>query len=200
MIALLILYTLPIYVGLWWLAEPFIVVVYGKHWADTAVPLQILAPLGLLYCILHPCGAVLTATNRVGREVVAQTVTWILVGLGCYFGLRWGLAGVAFGIVLSQIYLTIHMYLLANQCFRARLTELLSTVGPGLLLNAILITVLIAVDRALPSDLRKDSMAAYLLISTLTGFLVYSGAFLLIPLRLFASEVLRWKKLLRLSR
>ena len=85
MVALLILYTLPFYVGLWWLAEPFIVVVYGAHWVEAAIPLQILAPLGVLYCVGHPCGAVLAATNRLGREVMVQTITWIMVSVGLLF-------------------------------------------------------------------------------------------------------------------
>jgi O-antigen/teichoic acid export membrane protein len=199
MVSLLILYTLPFYVGLWWLAKPFMIVVYGEHWADAAIPLQILAPLGLLYCIGHPCGAVLAATNRLGKEIVVHTTTWILVAIGCYLGLRWGLKGVAFGIVLSQIYSNIHMYLLANQCFRAKIGELVAAIGPGLVLNAILVAVLFVVDAWLPAGMRESSKAAYLIISTLAGSLAYVLAFLFIPLPSLASEALRWKKLLRLT-
>lgn len=199
MASLLMLYTLPIYIGLWWLAKPFIVVVYGEHWADAAIPLQILAPLGLLYCIGHPCGAVLAATNRLGREVVVQTTTWIIVAFGCYFGLGWGLAGVAYGIVLSQIYSTTHMYLLTNQCFRAKFSELVAAVGPALLLNGILVAVLFAADAILPARIREHSQAVYLVICSLTGGVAYALAFLFLPLPTLAPEALRWKKLLRLT-
>lgn len=199
MISLLILYTLPFYVGLWWLAKPFMIVVYGEHWADAAIPLQILAPLGLLYCIGHPCGAVLAATNRLGKEIVVHTITWILVALGCYLGLRWGLTGIAYGIVVSQIYSNIHMFLLANQCFRAKFGELVAAIGPGLLLNAILVAVLFIVDAWLPKGMREDSKTIYLIISALAGGLAYALAFLFLPLPSLASEAHRWKKLLRLA-
>lgn len=199
MVSLLILYTLPIYIGLWWLAEPFIVVVYGEHWADAAIPLEILAPLGALYCVGHPCGAVLAATNRVGVEVVVQTITWILVALGCYLGLGWGLAGVAFGIVISQIYSTTHMYLLANQSLRARFGELLFAVGPGLFLNAILVLVLVVVDYFLPSDMRDQSTAVYLIVLSLAGGGTYAAAFLFLPLSGLTEEAVRWRRLLRLA-
>jgi teichuronic acid exporter len=199
MISLLTLYTLPIYVGLWWLAEPFIIVVYGRQWADAAIPLQILAPLGLLYCVGHPCGAVLTATDRVGKEIVVQTITWVMVGFGCYFGLRWGLAGVAAAIVLSQLYSATHMYLLANDCFRARLRELVAALMPGVFLNAILVVTLLVTDLLLPDGMRTTSMATYLVISTLAGGSVYALAFLLLPLPSLASEAMRWKRFLRLS-
>lgn len=199
MVSLLILYTLPFYVGLWWLAKPFMIVVYGEHWADAAIPLQILAPLGLLYCIGHPCGAVLAATNRLGKEIVVHTITWILVALGCYFGLNWGLKGVAFGIVLSQIYSSIHMYLLANQCFRAKFGDLMAAIGPGLVLNGVLVAVLIIVDAWLPIGMRENSKAAYLIISALAGSLAYALAFLYLPLPALASEAQKWKRLLRLE-
>jgi O-antigen/teichoic acid export membrane protein len=198
MVSLLILYTLPIYVGLWWLAKPFITFVYGEHWAEAAIPLEILAPLGLLYCVGHPCGAALAATNRLGREVVVQTITWIIVALGCYYGLAWGLTGVAVGIVVSQIYSTAHMYLLANQVLRATAREFLAATGPGLILNVILIAVLIMVDAALPTGTREHSKAAYLTISTLAGGLAYSLGFLFLPLPSLASEAFRWKTMLRL--
>jgi O-antigen/teichoic acid export membrane protein len=55
MVSLLILYTLPFYVGLWWLAKPFMIVVYGEH----GHPLQIL-PLD----IGHPENM---ATNRLKK-------------------------------------------------------------------------------------------------------------------------------------
>lgn len=200
MISLLVLYTLPFYIGLAWLARPFIIVVYGEHWADAAIPLQILAPLGLLYCVGHPCGALLAATNRVGREVVVQTITWIMVGLGCYFGLAWGLVGVAFSIVLSQIYSTSHMYVLANQYLRAKFIELVAAASPGLLLNGILVVVLLVVDAALPAGMRETSKATYLVVSALAGSLAYSLAFLFIPLPALSTEALRWRKSLRLSR
>lgn len=201
MTTLLLLYTLPLYIGLWWLAKPFIVVVYGEHWADAAIPLQILAPLGLLCCIGHPCGAVLAATNRLGREAIIQGITWGMVALGCYLALAWGwgLAGVAYAIVLSQVYSTTHFYLLANQCYQATFNELIDAVGPALLLNGILVMVLFAVDMVLSAGSGEFSEAAYLVISTLTGGVAYALAFLYLPLQSLASESLRWKRFLRLA-
>ena len=201
MTSLLLLYTLPIYIGLWWLAEPFIIVVYGEHWAEAAIPLQILAPLGLLYCVGHPCGAVLAATNRLGREAVIQAITWAIVGLGCYVSLDqgWGLAGVAYTIVFSQIYSTTHFYLLANQCYRAKFNELVAAVAPALLLNIILVAVLIGLDAILPTGMSEHSQKAYLLICASAGGLAYVTAFLFLPLPSLATEAMRWKKLIRIA-
>ena len=159
-----------------------------------AVRLAITAVAALL------AGAVLAATNRLGREVIVQTITWAIVAIGCYLAidLGWGLAGVAYALVLSQIYSTTHMYMLANQCFRAKFRELFAEVGPALLLNGILVAVLFAVDAVLPAGTREHSQAVYLIIRSLTGGLAYALAFLFLPLPSLAPEALRWKKLLRL--
>lgn len=199
MISLLIVYTLPLYVGLWWLAEPFIKTVYGLHWAEAAIPLEILAPLGLLYCIGHPCGAVLAATNRLGREVVVQTTTLVIVVLGCYIGLDWGLTGVSIGIVISQLYSTTHMYLLASASLRAQLRELVAATVPGLLLNGVLITTLVITDAAFPSELRRGSDALYLFISASLGALSYATAFLYFPPASLSGESRRWKERFHLA-
>lgn len=199
MVTLLLLYTMPIYVGMWWLAEPLVVTLYGAQWADAAIPLEILSPLGFLYCIGHPCGAVLGATNRVGREVVVQTITWLIVGVGCYVGLQWGLAGVSFGIVLSQVYSTTHMYLLSNAVIKASPRELISALAPGIILNSVLIGTLILIDAALPDGFRANSSASYILLCAALGGLAYAAVFLFFPMHALHDEAQRWKRILRIS-
>lgn len=200
MMSLLLLYTLPLYIGLAWLAEPFIVVVYGEHWREAAPVLQILAPLGVLYCVGHPCGAVLAATNRVGREVIVQIVTWAIVAVGCFVGLRWGLSGAALGIVLSQVYSTIHMYYLATRCFHSSMRDLFAAVAPVLVLNALLLSTLAAVDWLLPDGFKTESQAIYLVVATAAAALVYLAGLLLLPLGALTSEAGRIRELLRLAR
>lgn len=200
MISLLIVYTLPFYIGLWWFAEPFITVVYGQHWTDAAIPLQLLAPLGALYCVGHPCGAVLAASDRLGREMVVQAVTLVLVTTGCYIGLNWGLRGVALGIVISQVYAVVHIFILVTQCINTRFKDLLDSMAPGLTLNAALLASLILTDIALPANIRDDYTPAYLIICAITGALTYATAFLYFPPKALIGESQRWKRWLHLAR
>lgn len=199
MASLLLLYTLPLYISLWWLAEPFVVVVFGQHWVEAAAPLHIMAPLGLLYCVGHPCGAVFAAMNRLGKEVVIQATTWFIVAVGCVAGLRWGLAGVSWGIVISQIYSTTHMYVISSRLVHAKFRELVTAAAPALLLNAILVLALIAVDVLLPAGTREHAQAIYLGVSILVGGAAYLIAFLFLPLPSLMDEALRWKRLLRIA-
>ena len=199
MVSLLLLYTLPLYLGMWWLARPFIVVVYGSHWADTAGVLAILAPLGFLYCLGHPSGAVLAAADRLGREMIVHFLTWVLVAVGVYVGIGRGIEGAAWGVVISQIYSNVHMYYLATQCFEVRLRDVLNAVLPSLTLNAILLCALFAVDLALPSRYAETVPAVYLALSVVAGALAYALAFLFLPLKPLADESKRWRSVLRLG-
>ncbi|HMM75030.1 MAG TPA: lipopolysaccharide biosynthesis protein [Gammaproteobacteria bacterium] len=199
MVSLLLLYTLPLYIGMWWLAKPFIVVVYGEHWVDTAGVLEIIAPLGFLYCLGHPSGAVLAATNRLGREMVVHSLTWVFVAVGVYVGLDRGIEGAAWGVVASQIYSNLHMYWLATRCFDTRIKDVVGTFGPTLALNAILLLTLFAVHLALPPGYAERAPQIYLAASIIVGGIVYAAAFLFLPLRPLADEALRWRRLLRMA-
>lgn len=199
MVSLLLLYTLPLYIGLWWLAKPFIMIVYGEKWVSAAKTLEILAPLGFFYCLGHPAGAVMAASDRLGREMVVQATTLMLAAVGVYMGLERGIEGAAWGIVVSQIYCHLHMYWLATHCFQTRLKDAVNAIVPSLILNAILLLTLCAVDATLPLDYAEQAPLIYFVVSVVAGGLAYAAAFLFLPLRPLADESLRWRRCLRLS-
>jgi hypothetical protein len=78
-------------------------------------------------------------------------------------------------------------------------SAIMAAIGPGLVLNGVLVAVLIIVDAWLPIGMRENSKAAYLIISALAGSLAYALAFLYLPLPALASEAQKWKRLLRLE-
>lgn len=92
-LALVLVYTLPIYVGFIWTAQTFIVVVYGDKWIDSAAALQILSSAGLFRCVSNLSGAVVAAQNRLGHEMRIQTETTVLLAAGCLLGVQYGLEG-----------------------------------------------------------------------------------------------------------
>ena len=101
-IEMLAVYTLPLYLGMAWLAEPFILGVYGPKWSEAITPLSILALSGVFTCIGHPAGAVLAAQNMLGRELVVQ-ITFLGTTLaGILIGMHWGVAGIAVSIVAAR--------------------------------------------------------------------------------------------------
>jgi len=198
-VTLLSVYTLPVTIGLVWVAEPLIVTLYGAKWIDSALPLQILSLSGLFRCISNPSGAVVAAQNRLGYEIRIQTETWVILAIGCLAGIRWGIPGVAWGILPSNVYLALRMSWLANTCIHASFTDLLHSLLPAFVLNSILMAVLFAVYVLLPTGLKSSQPALYVLIMTSVGGLAYICSFMYIPIPALSSEALRWKRLLRLA-
>lgn len=200
MINLMVLYTLPFYIGLAWMAEPLILFVYGDKWLPSADPLRIVSSAGLLICVGHPCGAVLAAMNRLGREVWVQLSTGFVVAAACYFGLtRWGIVGAAWGVFAGLAYSTPIMYYLATRCFSSNWRDLVRALAPGLKLNAILLVSLFVLESMLPAHWRVAQPHLYMLLVAGGAGLAYAAAFLFLPPDSLAEEAQRWRKVLRLS-
>ncbi len=198
MISLLIVYTLPFYIGLAWVADPFIPFVFGENWRGSIDPLEVFGFIGITFCIIHPCGSVLAAQNRLGREVIVHFTQWIIVSIACYVGLSWGLRGVAWGYFISYVYATTFMYILVRQAIHNRLHELVTAIFPGLLLNAIMLIALFIISALLPTNFKITNPAYYLAITVIGGATTYAMAFLFIPIKSISQESARWRKLIRI--
>ena len=192
-ITLLMAYILPFYVGLWWVAEPFIGVVYGEQWLPAAEPLRILAMAGFFYIISRPCGVLLMAQNRLIQEMIAQIAILVFTLSACLIGLRWGLEGVSWSVLGSQVFATTCFYILVYRTIPTRIMELVRAIAPGLTLNSLLFLVLAIID-SLTGDLRMTDPALYLLLMAIPGSLIYLAAFLLLPITTLQSESARWRQ------
>jgi O-antigen/teichoic acid export membrane protein len=192
-ITLLMAYILPFYVGLWWVAEPFIGVVYGEQWLPAAEPLRILALAGFFYIIGRPCGVLLMAQNRLIQEMIAQAAILVVTLGACLIGLNWGLEGVSWSVLGSQVFATTFFYILVYRTIPTRIMELVRAIAPGLKLNSLLFLVLALIDH-LTGDLRMTDPALYLLLMVIPGSLVYLAAFLLLPIPALQSESARWRQ------
>ncbi len=200
MISLLVVYTLPVYIGLFFLAEPFIRVVYGEKWLLAAEPLQILSMAGLFFCIIKPCGAVLAAHNRLGREMIVHLIGLVLVILATYFGFQWGgLPGIAWGLLGVEFITAVMMFYLAAEAIKVDFSGLVKILSAGLILNTILLMVLLTVSLLFTSELNFLQSVRYILTALLVGGGSYILSFLFLPLESIATESMRWKKVLKIS-
>jgi O-antigen/teichoic acid export membrane protein len=198
-ITLLCVYTHPVYIGLLFLAEPFIVVVYGAKWAAAAVPLQILAVGGLFRPLGNVSGAVVAAFDRLRQEMRVQSYTLVLVCVGALVGTPWGLPGVAIGLLPAVIGAPLRLCSLAAPCVGARSRDYLRALAPTLRLNGILFAVLLAGRVLIDQFVREPRMLTVLLVLGTAGALAYASAFLFLPIPALEQEVNRWRKLLRMK-
>ncbi len=197
-LSLVAVYVTPLYVGVYWTAEPLIALLYGAKWAEAAAPLAILALAGPFLTIANLSGCVLAARNQLGRELVVQLIVLALTVAATLAGLRYGLRGIAGALVLVAIYNALHMYRFASQCLNATWKQLPVSMLPAATLNAILASVLFVLDHYIPGTIR-DSNPAYLTVMAATGALTYALCFLYLPIASLGSEQHRWKRKLRLA-
>jgi O-antigen/teichoic acid export membrane protein len=155
--------------------------------------MSILAIAGVFLNIIFPCSVVLAAQNRLGKEMLAQIINLVVIVIAAYVGLGWGLEGVAWGIVLSQVLLAVHFYWLVYRILPTRVGDLIRAAAPGLFLSTLLLGVLSLIDLAL-GEHQATMPFLYLLAMTLCGGLFYAAAFLFIPIPALHTEAARWRQ------
>ena len=138
----------------------------------------------------------LAANNWLGREIVIQLATTAIVAVSCLVGLRWGLRGVAFGLLIAWGYGSLQLFVLCLRCIGGSFGKLLRSLAPGLMLNACMSLALLAGHEVLARHLDTSRSAVYLLAMSAIGALTYAACFLFLPIKAIESESLRWRTLL----
>lgn len=191
-VTLLMAYTAPAYVLLWWVAPSFVTVVYGAKWTEAGAPMSTLALVGFFLNVALPSSVLLAVRNRLGQEMVATAINIPVLICACLVGLRWGLEGVAWGVVLAQVVHTVQFYGLVLRALPTRTADLLRAIAPGLLLGTLTFGVLFLADLAL-GDWGRTRPAAYLAVMSVAGGTFAAAAFLLLPLPALQTEAARWR-------
>jgi O-antigen/teichoic acid export membrane protein len=191
-ITLLMVYIFPCLIGLWWVAEPFVQLVYGDKWLPCVEPMRIMILIGFLRTVATPCGVLLAAQNRLNQQLVAQSVSLVMTIVACLIGLKWGLPGVAWAAVGNAAIFTAYAYILAYRTIPTRLADLFKAALPALLLNALLFVVLTVVHVSLP-EAASSLPWVYLPAMSAAGVLTYACAFLFVPIPALRTEAERWR-------
>lgn len=198
-LTLVAVYALPFYIGFLWLAKPLVVTLFGHRWADSAFPLIILSFAAPLMMIENLSGAVLAARNWLDRELVAQIIMIAVAAAAILVGLPYGMVGVATGMVIALLYMSIHMFWLAKLSLNARWADLARAFMPAVLLNTALLAALWLAENIIPPSVRSVD-ALYVLLMAIVGGLVYALCFLYLPIPALATETTRWKVKLKLAK
>jgi PST family polysaccharide transporter len=101
---------LPLSAMLIVLAPELVLVLLGPQWQDAVLPFQILAT-GMLFRADKINHAVVNATGAVYQRAWREGIFALMVIVGSLIGVRWGLAGVAAGVLIA---LATNFALLAN--------------------------------------------------------------------------------------
>jgi len=192
-LALVSLYSVPFFVCLLWLSEPFVLTVYGSTWTDASIPLQVLAIAGPFRILENLSGAVIAAQNQLGREIRVQLQAWILLAVGILVGLSWGIVGIAVGVLPSFVYLAVRMGYIALSILGITWVRVWDSLFAVARLNALLFFVLLTAHHSLCGILDWDSKHwSYLLLMSFIAVTFYGSMILFSPGNRFRSESDRW--------
>lgn len=192
-ITLLMVYVSPFLVGLWWVGEQFVGVVYGDKWLPVVEPMRIIVLSGVLRTIWIPCGVALKAQGRLIQLVVGEAIGLVLTIVLVLIGLHWGLNGVAWALVASTVFYAAYSYAMVWRAIPTRLIDLVKAAMPASLLNGFLFAVLAVAHRALEAN-SVGHPAAVLIAMTAIGGIAYAVMFLFFPVPGLESEANHWKQ------
>ena len=129
---------------------------------------------GFFYIITRPSGVLLLAQDKLVQEMIAQIVILIVTVSTCYVGFEWGIEGVSWAFLISQVFTAIYFYILVYQTIPTRVSDLFKAMTPGVLMNSVLFLILYATD-SFSGELIKTLPELYLVIMVGIGGLTYLG-------------------------
>lgn len=131
------LLTFPILASMILGSELIINGIYGQKWSGAIKVLQILCIAGFFRVITNSAGAVTKATGKVYAEVWRQMIYALLLIVGAVMGVKFGIEGVGFAVVVSSIWLYISMSHLVINIVKINWLEFLRAHIPGMIVLAI---------------------------------------------------------------
>ncbi|HMG86787.1 MAG TPA: MOP flippase family protein [Terracidiphilus sp.] len=168
---LIALVTFPLMTGVCVLAEPFILVVFGPHWAGVIPLIRILAPIGMVESVAATCGAILQTKGRTDVMFKWGVFSGVIVLFAFVVGLRWGLLGVTTAYAIASILLTLPFLLISLRLLKMRLRELFRPLAGPLFASLVMAAVVLLLDKVL----HLNSRALLLGFLVLTGVLLYTA-------------------------
>lgn len=124
---------LPAFACLGVMAEPVILFLYGRQWIEAVVPLQIVCAGFACLAVTNVAGSVLVGSGQIGNnlrmQAVFQSLKILLVVLGAN---SLGLTGVALGVALGDVCLSICCFFLANRLLSVSAFEFVRWILPSI--------------------------------------------------------------------
>jgi PST family polysaccharide transporter len=164
------LITFPLMVGLWALAEPFILTLFGSQWRPVILLLMILAPVGMNQSVGTTVGTIYQAKGRTDLMFRWGIVSGFLMLSAFVIGLQWGIIGVAIAYAIADLIWTYPSFAIPFRLIHLRVRELVMVLLRPLLASLLMLTVLLGVKFLLPTSLASGWVLGILAV---TGCITY---------------------------
>lgn len=157
--------------GLAVIAHELVAVLWGPTWLPVVLPFQLFCFSGAIRCVMTPTGAIFNTKHRpdllLKFSLLQLTVTFMAVaGLGHMYGLN----GVAFGMLLAQVFSLLALKLMAN-LVESSLIKILSYLRQPFIATVIMMAALVVTKWIML--MHGMGYFSVLMICIVLGILVY---------------------------
>lgn len=170
--AMIALVTFPMMVGIWIVAEPFVLSIFGPKWAQAIPLIRILAIVGMAQSIGATVGAIYQAKGRTDAMFRWGVFAGLLCVVGFGVGLRWGVLGVAVAYAIVTLGLTIPSFAIPFRFIGMRLVPFAAALARPLGASLLMAVIVLAMR----SVLTGWPPLAALLVLVVTGATAYVAA------------------------
>ena len=164
----------PALVGLALVAPEFIPVVYGSKWNAAIVPLQLLCGAGMLYSIGSTVGSIYLAKGRPDIQFWGGVAVLPILAIIVIVATRWGIVGVATGILVYAITTLLISQSLANPLIGLPMLTFLRALVPATSACLVMATA-VTVFRYFTLSRGVIGPVVFLVIAIVLGAAVYLG-------------------------
>jgi len=166
--------TFPIMVGLWALAEPFILTLFGPQWQSVIWLLMILSPVGMVQSLETTIGTIYRSKARtdwmfhwsIGEGII--TITAFIIGL------QWGIIGVAAAYAISVFVLAYPCFAIPFSLIDLKVFDLAVVVWRSLVASLLMLGVILGLKFLLPTSLANAWILAILVPTGCIAYLLAS--------------------------
>ncbi len=160
----------PLLFGLWVVADPFIVGLFGKHWQGMVPLVRVLVFFGVLSSLNSTFSWVLLAKGNSALNFYWELIKGGLILVGFSSGVFWGTLGVARGLVVASAIAFLPGLFFLRRAFSFSLLNYLRIVTGSFLLTVFMGAIVWLIQYFLPNFMPPWSV---LILSVCSGGLIY---------------------------
>jgi len=165
--------TFPLMAGVWALAEPVTLALFGEQWRPVIILIIILAPVGLIQSIGTTVGLIYQAKGRTDLMFRWGIGAGTLTIIAFMIGLNWGISGVAIAYAITSFILLYPGFSIPFRLIDLNFVQMLRILRPSFLNCSLMFMSLAAIKIILPGSLPA---AFVLVVSVILGVAVYLSA------------------------
>lgn len=162
----------PSFIGLFVVADNFILVVYGPQWEASILPFRILLIFAMRYAINPPLGAYF---QSIGRPDVTFKLGLIIVPfyiLGIWLGSFYGIVGVATGVTIVRTVFGFVTFELVARFLHVRFIDIIKPLAPAFYASLVMGLIVFG-TKMLLSLFFESNQLILLLLLVVTGIMSY---------------------------